>query len=65
VGKPCTLQGAFLGGREQGDDGQIMALGCVNEAEGVGGTAIAFGAEMKVGDRKRAVEISDSVKGLR
>jgi hypothetical protein len=33
-----------------------MALGRVNKAEGIIGTAIAFGAEVIVGDGKRSVE---------
>ena len=42
VRHPGTLQGAFLRGREQGDDGEVVTFGRVNEAEGVGGAAIAF-----------------------
>ena len=52
VRHPGTLQGAFLRGREQGDDGEVVTLGRVNEAEGIGGTAIALGAEVIVGDRQ-------------
>ena len=61
VRHPGTLQSAFLRGREQGDDGEVVALGCVNEAEGVGGAAVAFGAEMIVGDWKRAVEHAQDI----
>ena len=58
---PGTLQGAFLRGREQGDDGEVVTFGRVNEAEGVGGTAIALAAEVIIGDRKRAVEHAQDV----
>ena len=61
VGHPCTLQGAFFCGREQGDHGQVVALGRVNEAQGIVGTAIALGAEVRVSDGKRPVEHAQDV----
>ena len=57
----CALQGAFVCGREQGDHGQIVAFSRVNEAEGIVGTAIAFGAEVRVGDGKRPLEHAQNI----
>ena len=34
MGQPCALQGAFFCGCEQGDHGEVVALGRVNEAQG-------------------------------
>ena len=42
--------------------GQVVALGCVNETERVIGTAIAFRAEVRVGDSKRPVEHAQDIK---
>jgi hypothetical protein len=56
VREPFALQGAFFCGREQGDQRQVVALGRVNEAQGIVGTAIALGAEVRVSDGKRPVK---------
>ena len=38
-----------------------MTLGCVNEAQGIVGTAIAFGTEVRVGDGKRPVQHAQDI----
>jgi hypothetical protein len=54
--QPCALQGAFFCGREERDHGQVVALGRVNEAQGIVGTAIALGAEVIDGAGQRPVQ---------
>jgi hypothetical protein len=56
VGQPFALQGAFFCGGEQGDYGQVVALSRVNEAQGIVGTAITLGAEVRVSNGKRPVQ---------